>query len=73
MAKVWVARTANYESHIDDGPYGTEETWVPKDMWWEEVEMQETRLDFEAALAEALKTKHLMDTMPTNEEGDFTL
>lgn len=39
--KVWVAREANHERHTDIGPYGVEENWVPKDIWWEEAEMQE--------------------------------
>ena len=67
--KIWIPRSANYESHIDDGPYGTEENWVPKDTWWEECEMQET--DFEAAPDK--RTQHLMDTMPRNDAGDYTL
>ena len=68
------AREANYESHIDYGPYGIQETWVPKDIWWEEVEMQDdTQLDFDAALAAAYEQKRLMDTLPRNAEGDYTI
>ena len=67
MAKILVGRESNYELHIDDGPYGIEEVWVPKDIWWEEDEMQEdTQLDFDAALEE------LKRTMPRNADGDYT-
>ena len=49
--KIWVQRAANYVRHVDDGPYGTVESDDPKDMWWEEVEMQAgyVPLDWEAA------------------------
>ncbi len=48
--KIWVQRAANYVRRVDNGPYGNEEEWVPKDMWWEEVEMQEyVPLNWEAA------------------------
>lgn len=48
--KIWVQRAANFVLHVDNGPYGIEEEWVPKDMWWEEVEMQEyVPLNWEAA------------------------
>ncbi len=54
-------RESNYESHMDDGPYGTEESWVPKDIWYEEDEMQD--LDFEAAVVEARREP--------NEDGEY--
>lgn len=64
MKKIWVQRTMNYESHIDQGPYGVEENWVPKDMWWEEVEMQEgyKPLNWEAAC---------QATQEPDENGDY--
>ena len=68
------AREANYEHHINEGPYGIQEIWVPKDIWWEEGEMQhDTQLDFDAALAAAYAQKRLMDTLPRNAEGDYTI
>ena len=69
-----VAREANYEHHINEGAYGIEENWVPKDIWWEDSEMQgNTQLDFDAALAAAYRQKILLDTLPRNAEGDYTI